>query len=48
MHTAVRKTPFQNVFGNTFIQTIFHKILEEFLKRKWSENGLEILLGKGG
>jgi len=32
-------------FKNTFIKT---KKFEELLKRKWSKNGLEILLGKGG
>jgi len=49
MHTAIRKkTHFQISWKHFCKTTFFHKILEEFLKRKKKESDLEILPGKGG
>jgi len=47
-HYCKKENSFSKVFETLFIKTIFHKILEEFLKRKWSESDLEILPRKGG
>jgi len=49
MHTTVRKTHLQTIFGKHFYQNkFFSQDSSRILKRKWSESDLEKLAGKGG